>query len=97
MTVCHRTQTALRILILSKDKWRRFADGRDDGEQEQGRVDDLVKNCLSELKKKSSSVDEHVRMIRSAQEASFGNDIRGLESVRKRWEDIGLMATMGLD
>lgn len=51
---CHRTQCALRIMLLPPRRWTRFVSGVNDGEKEQGDVDKLagevMKGCLADVR-----------------------------------------------
>ena len=84
--VCHRTQVALRILCVSREKWEAFADGMDDGEKEQEKVDRLLLSMLKKYEKVATKRVVEVGAIGVGEECH-----RDLLS--RRWKQIqSLMA-----
>lgn len=97
-TVCHRTQVALRLMLtdmhngLSMEEWRRFVNGRDDGEKSQRRVDGILVPLLKDY---SSEVSDKIRELKSLK---FETDSAALNESRRelllrRWEQISSLVS----
>jgi hypothetical protein len=80
--VCYRTQAALRGHTLTNAKWRRFLDGEDDGEADQGAVNKRLVELLtffqSDVEETLQAVD---RLPKCAQK----------ETLTHRWKQIQAM------
>ncbi|KAH6724575.1 putative SET domain-containing protein [Leptodontidium sp. 2 PMI_412] len=83
-TVCYRTQVALRLACLPVGKWRRFVSGSDDGEKDQGKVDQAL---LKILRKYQKDTIEKIRLVRILEEGTA--DQRGI--LGNRWQQIGVL------
>lgn len=87
-TVCYRTQVALRTLCSGSVKeWRRFVDGEDDGEGNQGKVDGLLVDMLGKYRGKIAEVIRQVKRMKDGEE-----DQRKL--LIDRWDQVGRLVDM---
>jgi hypothetical protein len=86
-TSCHRTQAALRLLVLPERRYSAFVGGTDEGSRvEQGKVDAYLVGLLVEYERKIMEVVEEVE----------GYDVEGDERkteqrdmLVRRWKQIG--------
>ncbi|KAI0011373.1 SET domain-containing protein [Xylariaceae sp. FL0662B] len=62
-TACYRTQVALRLLCSGVREWKKFVDGIDDGEHNQGEVDQLLRGLLVEYKRKADDMISEVEAL----------------------------------
>jgi hypothetical protein len=83
-TVCHRTQIALRMLVLPLGRWRRFVDGIDDGVGDQPAVDQYLKGVLEEYQ---SDVRVKLEAI-SGLEIGLGSQ---RDTLKRRWSQIDIL------
>ena len=88
--VCYRTQVVLRILVLPVGKWRRFVGGGDDGEKDQGLVDERLSEVLENYKKDVKRNLENIEELEDAKESQK-------ETLRTRWEQIDRLLQMAVD
>lgn len=82
-TVCHRTQVALRILVVNARKWERFVDGMEDGEKEQADVDKVLLKVVMNFKR---DVKSKLRAVEG-----LGGHVGTPEqrqTVERRWKQI---------
>ncbi|KAI9675006.1 MAG: hypothetical protein M1817_001412 [Caeruleum heppii] len=79
-SACHRTQVALRLLILPVQKWHRFINGTYAGEAEQDKIDRLIRDIVKELRDEAEMTLARVAKLR--------NDVSGTEMLRRRWVQI---------
>lgn len=77
--VCHRTQAALRAILLPWRKAVRFIKGIEDGEREQKKVDELLLQILRECQEDAEVKARNVSGIGGYPE----------EMLKGRWEEIG--------
>jgi hypothetical protein len=80
-TLCHRTQVALRLLVMKPNQWRRFVDGRGNQEAMQAEVDALACKMLMNY---LAVVKARLEDLRELMEGS--PDQRAL--LIRRWEQI---------
>ncbi|KAL0261893.1 hypothetical protein SLS55_003326 [Diplodia seriata] len=76
---CHRTQVALRALVLPGNTWRRFADGFDDGERERDRVDERLVQILKQYAREIDTVEKEIQDLSPSDRRS---------TLEKRWDQI---------
>ena len=88
--VCHRTQIALRMLILPLGKWNRFVNGNDDGEKDQPAIDEYLKGILDEYRQDVNDKLEEVKALDGGMKCQR-------ETLRRRWEQIDLLLQNALD
>jgi hypothetical protein len=79
--VCYRTQVALRAIYLPSREWRRVAQGEDDGEGHQEKVDELL---VSILKKYVVRINDRLEKIGLLEE---GEPCQR-DMLRLRWHQI---------
>ncbi|KAK8204772.1 hypothetical protein IWZ00DRAFT_85305 [Phyllosticta capitalensis] len=60
---CHRTQVALRALLLPKGRVEGFLRGLESGEKEQGQVDELLNECVEEYLNIVGEMEEKARRL----------------------------------
>ncbi|EPE32172.1 SET [Glarea lozoyensis ATCC 20868] len=89
-TVCYRTQIVVRMLVLPLGRWRRFVDGNDDGEGDQGVVDGYLEGVLEEYR---SDVQVKLEAISSL---DVGLDSQR-DTLKRRWSQIDILLQAALD
>lgn len=77
--ICHRTQVALRALVLPGKTWRRFADGFDDGERERESVDERLVQILKQYEREIDTVDDDIQKLPASDRRN---------TLEKRWDQI---------
>ncbi|KAK0661515.1 Ribosomal lysine N-methyltransferase 2 [Lasiodiplodia hormozganensis] len=77
--ICHRTQVALRALVLPGKTWRRFADGFDDGERERESVDERLIKILKQYEREIDTVDDDIQKLPASDRRN---------TLEKRWDQI---------
>ncbi|KAH6671726.1 hypothetical protein B0J14DRAFT_484182, partial [Halenospora varia] len=88
--VCYRTQVVLRILVGGMRKWERFVEGMDDGESEQGKVDELLFEVLKEYQ------DDVVEKLATLEDLET-EMVAQKKTIEKRWRQIGELLKAGID
>lgn len=88
--VCYRTQVVLRILVGGMRKWERFVEGMDDGESEQGKVDELLFEVLKEYQ------DDVVEKLAALEDLET-EMVAQKQTIEKRWRQIGELLKAGID
>jgi hypothetical protein len=88
--VCYRTQIVLRMLVVPVGRWRRFVGGSDDGERDQGAVDECLKGVLEEYR-----ADVQVK-IKNVDGLDVGMDCQR-DTLRRRWKQIDRLLQKALD
>ena len=91
--VCHRTQCAIRILLLPIPRWRRFAEGLDptEGAHEQvavnGKLEEILKQYLNAARQKMNHLGQLKMQKRGAglDEQEWQDALAGL---KERWRQI---------
>lgn len=97
-TVCHRTQVALRLLLtdmhngLSMDDWRRFVNGRDDGEKSQRRVDGILVPLLKDYNCEVSDKMKKLKSLKFEPGSEALNEGRR-DMLLRRWEQISSLVS----
>ncbi|KAF1991184.1 SET domain-containing protein [Aulographum hederae CBS 113979] len=79
--ICHRSQAVLRVLLQPKGKSVRFLRGDDDGESEQGLVDELRVKVLREYK---STIEKRLETIMGMDGESMSQRV----ILTDRWKQI---------
>lgn len=86
--VCHRTQVALRISILSARKWKRFVEGEESGEKDQATVDEVLKGLLS------NTIHEAEQILQKVRSEKTGLACQR-ETLEQRWLQIICLLKVG--
>jgi hypothetical protein len=89
-TVCYRTQVVLRMLVLPLGRWKRFVDGGDNGERDQGTVDEYLRRLLREFRS-----EVRVR-LEKLKDLVVGMDCQR-ETLRRRWEQTDILLQKAVD
>ncbi|KAK7513322.1 uncharacterized protein IWZ02DRAFT_78687 [Phyllosticta citriasiana] len=76
---CHRTQVALRALLLPKGRVEGFLRGLESGEKEQGQVDELLVECVEEHLKAVGEMEQKVGLLDEGERKSV---------LQKRWAQV---------
>lgn len=85
-TICHRTQTVLRLIVLDNRRYSAFVGGDDDGSQEQGRINDYLVRILTKYSREIIDILEDLQGLRTA-----GTDEdKGKRRQSKRLPAIGI-------
>ncbi|KAK7537217.1 uncharacterized protein J3D65DRAFT_553925 [Phyllosticta citribraziliensis] len=87
---CHRTQVAVRALLLSKGRAEGFLMGLDSGEKEQEQVDAFLVECAEEYLKMMAEKEQKVERLDEGERKS---------ALQRRWTQVrqvleGLRATL---
>ncbi|KAI9819192.1 MAG: hypothetical protein M1827_007348 [Pycnora praestabilis] len=61
--VCHRTQVAIRLLLLNPQKWHRYVNGIEDGEKEQITVDEHLVRFLARYTKEANAMINKLQKV----------------------------------
>ncbi|RKF53562.1 SET domain-containing protein 4 [Erysiphe neolycopersici] len=89
-SVCHRTQVVLRILYLSLPRWESFVKGLDDGEKDQPRTDQILRDILIRFRQDIQKILEEI--------SSLGSDFSTQKALLgKRWIQIDNLLRATLD
>lgn len=90
-TVCYRTQSVLRLLVLDAKRYAAFVSGDDDGARDQGRVNRYLAGVLTKYSRKIADIIEHVEGLdlgQDSEKAEKGVVEGQRETVLKRWKQI---------
>jgi hypothetical protein len=80
-TVCHRTQVALRLLCMPLRSWYRFVSGEDDGEKDQGKVNQTLLKSLRSFEDQTKVVLKRLTLIKTGLDSQR-------DMLRRRWQQI---------
>ncbi|KAF1995788.1 SET domain-containing protein [Amniculicola lignicola CBS 123094] len=70
--ICHRTQTALRLLCLPNRRYAAFVSGTDDGSNEQGKINAYLLGLLKQYSRQVMDVLEEVEALTVGTDATNG-------------------------
>lgn len=74
--ICHRTQTVLRLLILDSRRYALFVSGDDDGNKEQGQVDEYLLGILTKYSRQIMDILDEVEQLTADAENEEKNRTR---------------------
>ncbi|KAI1007024.1 hypothetical protein K3495_g1189 [Podosphaera aphanis] len=88
--VCYRTQVALRIISLSRGRWKSFVRGVDDGERDQPEIDRVLAGILRKCQ------GDAVQTL-GAISSGDGTCTSQRQLLTRRWQQVDLLLQGALD
>lgn len=110
-TICHRTQVALRMLVLDNRRYSAFVGGDDDGSKEQGKVNDYLVGILTKYSRQIIDILEELEQLetdgageekrerKKSERLSEASDVSKAEHkdvVVRRWKQIRDMVNVAI-
>lgn len=85
-TICHRTQAALRLLLLDNKRYSTFVGGDDDGSKDQGRINNYLAGILTKYSRQIIDIIEELERLEAK-----SNEKRGKSGQSKVNKDKNIL------
>jgi len=83
--ICHRTQVALRSMLLSPSAWHDFQLGETDGSAEADEVDEILSGVLKDVKLEAALATRRTKIVR---EKASPDEEQILDLIETRWNQV---------